>query len=347
VKRSLASWPWPDPANPYVLRLTEAVAARGVAVRHARLLAAHCARPGGASWLHVHWPEWMIASPSRLRYRARGRWVLGLLDVARAQGVSLAWTAHNLRGHDDPHPDLGEAARRALLARCAVVFGHFPEAEGDVRALGFRGRFAVTPHGHFDRDYPLAFADAAAREAERRALGVGPGETLLVSAGAIEGYKNLPAVARALRDAGTEGVRWVVAGRAKDQAAHAALRGEIAGARWATLREGFLSTEAMARLVGAADAMLLGYRAFYTSGAAVLALTQGTPVAGPPLKHLALYAGEPFFAELPRVDAATMRGAVAAVRAMGSEARAAARARALRDTWEGAAATIDGTLFGG
>lgn len=345
--RALLSWPWPDPANPYVLRLTEALSARGVDVRHARLLAAHCARPRGARWLHVHWPEWMVTSPSRLRYRARGRWVLALLDAARAQGVSIAWTAHNLRAHDDPHPDLGEAARRALLARCSVVFGHFAEAEADVRALGFRGRFAVTPHAHFDRDYPLAFTEERERETHRRSLGVGPGEVLLVSAGAIEGYKNLPAVARALREAAVPGLRWVVAGRAKDAAAYEGLLCEAEGAPWITVREGFLSPAEMARVVGAADAMLLGYRAFYTSGAAVLALTQGTPVVGPAAHHLALYEGEPFFAALPSVDAASLRAAAAAVRAMGGAARAATRARALRDTWEAAAATVDATLFGG
>jgi hypothetical protein len=343
--RALLSWPWPDPANPYVLRLTEALSARGVDVRHARYLAEHCARPRGAPWLHVHWPEWMVSSPSRWRYRARGRWLLGLLDIARAQGVSLAWTAHNLRAHDDPHPDLGEAARRALLRRCDVVFGHFPAAEADVRALGFRGRFAVTPHPHFDRDYPRAFDDEAARQAHRRALGVEDGELLLVSAGAIEGYKNLPAVARALREAAVPRVRWIVAGRVGDVAAYEALRAVAAEAPWLSVRAGFLTTEAMSKLTAAADAMLLGYRALYTSGAAVLALTQGTPVIGPPAHHLAVYAGEPFFAPLPRVDASGVREAVAAVRAMDASVREAARRRCLRDTWEASAAVIDGTLF--
>jgi beta-1,4-mannosyltransferase len=345
--RALLSWPWPDPANPYVLRLTEAVSARGVEVRHARYLAEHCARPRGAPWLHVHWPEWMVRSPSRLRYRARGRWLLGLLDLARAQGVSLAWTAHNLRAHDDPHPDLGEASRRAFLRRCDVVFGHFPAAEADVRALGFRGRFAVTPHPHFDRDYPRAFEDEAARQAHRRALGVADGELLLVSAGAIEGYKNLAPVARALRDAAVPGVRWIVAGRVGDAIAYEALQRAAAAAPWISVQAGFMTTEAMARLTAAADAMLLGYRDFYTSGAAVLALTQGTPVIGPPAHHLAVYAGEPFFAPLRSVDGGGVREAVAAARAMGAEVREAARRRCLIDTWEGAAAVVVATLFGG
>jgi glycosyltransferase involved in cell wall biosynthesis len=342
----LLSWPWPDPANPYVLRLTEALAARGVVVHHARRLATHALRTHRAPWLHVHWPEWMIGSPSRIAYRARGQWAMALLDACRARGVSLAWTAHNLFMHDDPHPDLGEASRRALLQRCSVVFGHFAGAEAPLRALGFRGRFAVTPHAHFDRDYPLAFASDAAREAYRHTLGVRKGERLLVSAGAIEGYKNLPAIARALREARIEGLRWVVAGRVGDRAAYETLRREVAGVPWISLREGFLAPREMARIVAAGDAMLLGYRAFFTSGAAVLALTQGTPVMGAPEHHLATWQGERFFIPLRRVDVPALRVAIAQLISLDASVRGEARSRALGDTWEGAAAVIDHTLFG-
>jgi hypothetical protein len=47
------------------------------------------------------------------------------------------------------------------------------------------------------------------------------------------------------------------------------------------------------------------------------------------------------------VDGGGLRAAVAAVRAMGAGAREAARRRCLRDTWEGAAAVVVATLFGG
>lgn len=344
--RALLMHPWPDEANPYVLRLGESLAARGVEVRPSRYLAAHCARPRGARWLHVHWPEWMTRSPSRARYRVATAYQSALLDVARSQGVSIAWTAHNLRPHDDPHPDLGARAREALLARCSVVFGHFASAEADVRAMGFRGGFAVTPHPHYDRDYPQPFANAEARLAFRRAMGVDDDVVLLVSAGAIEPYKNLPAVARALVEAAPSRVRWIVAGRVGDVAALVALREASKRADWIEVREGFVARDELASLISAADASLLGYRAFYTSGAAVLSLTLSTPVIGPEEHHLATYSGERFFAPLATVDAATISAAVERVRAMGAEVRASARAAALSETWERAARVIDTTLFG-
>lgn len=345
-QRALLSWPWPDEGNPYVLRLTEALTARGVEVRPSRYLASACARPRGAPWLHVHWPEWMTRSRSRARYRAAVAYQSALFDLARLQGASIAWTAHNLRAHDDPHPDLGERARKALLERCSVVFGHFASAEGDVRAMGFRGRFAVTPHAHYDRDYPQPFESVARRMEHRRALGVDDDELLLVSAGAIEPYKNLPAVARALAEASMSRVRWVVAGRVGDEAALRSLREVTEKRPWMRVQTGFVARDELARLVASADATLLGYRAFYTSGAAVLSLTLGTPVIGPCVHQLADYAGRSFFAPLNGVDGASMRAAVERVRAMGEGVRDEARAEALANSWEAVARVVDTTLFG-
>lgn len=345
-QRALLSWPWPDEGNPYVLRLGEALSARGVSVIPARYLASHCVRTRGRRWLHVHWPEWMTRDRSRARYLAAVAYQSALFDLARLQGASIAWTAHNLRAHDDPHPDLGERARRALLSRCSVVFGHFASAEGDARALGFRGRFAVTPHAHYDRDYPQPFDTPRRRLEHRRAMGVGDDELLLVSAGAVEPYKNLPAVARALAEASPSRVRWIVAGRVGDEAALRALDEVAARTPWMRVQTGFVARDELARLVASADASLLGYRAFYTSGAAVLSLTLGTPVIGPCLHQLAEYAGAPFFAPLARVDAGAMRAAVERVRAMGEGVRAAARAAALANSWEGVARVVDTTLFG-
>jgi hypothetical protein len=343
--RTMLSWPRADEANPYVLRLVEALTRRGVRVRSERYLAGLSARPGSARWLHLHWPEWMTHHPSRWKYHARTRWLLGLLDVARARGVRVAWTAHNLFGHDDPHPDLGSAARRALLARCDVVFGHFPSAERDVRELGFKGRFALTPHPHYDDDYPRPFRDARARDEYRRSLGVREGEVLLVSPGSMEPYKNLPRVACALVESGVKGVRWVVAGRSRHPHVLESLRALEREHAWLSVREGFVPRPELASLIAAADAALLGYRAFYTSGAAVLALTLETPVIGPPEHHLATLTDEPFFVPLPAVDAPSMRAAVERVRAITPDDRARAREYSLRTGWDDVADTVAATLW--
>lgn len=342
--RHLLVWPPPEDANPYVRKLADALTQRGVRVRSAPRLAALCARPDGASWLHVHWPEWMLHDPQRARYRARVRWQLGLFDLARARGVRLAWTAHNLLGHDDPHPDLGAAARRALLARCDVVVGHFARAEEDLRAWGFRGRFVAAAHPAFGDEHPYPFSDDAARGAWRRAQGVPEGGILLVSPGSMEPYKNLPALAAALSGVTDPALRWVAAGRAPPDV-RAALAEAVAGERRFAVREGFQSREDLARLVAGADAVVLAHKDFYTTGVAVLGAALGTPVIAPPRNQLAAWSGLPFFVPLEAVSTEVLSEAVAAVRAIDDGARRAARAWARRYDWNTLAADLDRALF--
>jgi glycosyltransferase involved in cell wall biosynthesis len=343
MHRTMLSWPPPEEGNPYVGCLSGALRARGVAVFTHRYLAALSARPRGARWLHLHWPEWMVQHRDRLRYRLRERWLRALLDLSRTRGLRVAWTAHNLLGHDDPHRDLGLAARRALLARTEVVFGHFPSCEQDLRPLGFRGRFVLAPHPHVAD----AYGPAPEREAARRALGVGPGETLLVSFGAALGYKNLPALARALRALPDPHLRWHLRVRNSNPGEFAALQHSIANDPRVTLREGFVPREELVSLVTAADAVALPYRAFYTSGAAVLALTYGCAVLGPPEHHLGDLAARGHLVPLESPSSEGLGRALEVLRTRSEDAREAAQRYARSATWAQAAETVERHLFGG
>lgn len=338
-------WPRPDAANPYVARLVEALRARGVDVGTAPRLAALCAFPRGARWLHLHWPEWMVHDADRVRYRARTAWLLALLDLARARGLSLAWTAHNRLGHDDPHPDLGLVARRALLRRCAVVFGHFPAASETLAAMGFRGRFVHQPHPHFADDYPDPFAgDPSARTAFRRSLGVADDALLLVSPGSMEPYKQLPLLARALRSLDHRFV-WVPVGRARPEVL-SALRDAIGDDPRLRPQPGFASRGALASLTAAADATVLAHHDLFTSGSAVLSFTLATPVIGPPVHHLASFGDRTFFLPWAPPDAPSLGAHLSSLRDLPPSVRDEARADALRHTWAAAAAVVDTALFG-
>jgi glycosyltransferase involved in cell wall biosynthesis len=337
-------WPAPDAANPYLARLVAGLRARGVEVGTAPKLAALVAFPRGAAWLHLHWPEWMIHDRDRRLYRARTAWLVALLDLARARGLSLAWTAHNRVGHDDPHPDLGLAARRALLARCSVVFGHFPGAREVLSAMGFAGRFVHQPHPHFGDDHPQPFADAAARAAFRRSLGVADDALLLVSPGSMEPYKQLPLLARALRSLDRPFV-WIPVGQCRPGPL-AALQAAVGDDARLRPRPGFADRASLSALVAAADATVLAHHDLFTSGSAVLSLTLGTPVVGPAEHHLASFAPRPFFLPWSPPDAAALQSQLDRLYALPPSVRAEARDAALAYGWPDAAATVDGALFG-
>lgn len=339
-------WPRPDAANPYLARLVASLRARGVDVGTAPRLASLCAFPRGARWLHLHWPEWMTHHPDRTVYRARVAWLLARLDLARARGLSLAWTAHNRLGHDDPHPDLGLAARRALLRRCSVAFGHFPAARDVLADMGFRGRFAHQPHPHFADDHPDPFAgDRQARAEFRSSVGVGEGALLLVSPGSMEPYKQLPLLARTLRSLKGQRLVWVPAGRASPDML-AALREAVGDDDRLKPRPGFASRDELSRLIAAADATVLAHDDLFTSGSAVLSFTLGTPVVGPPVHHLASFGDRTFFLPWTPPDAPSLEAHLSRLRGLAPSVRDEARAAALAHTWEGAAAVVDDALFG-
>lgn len=334
------SWPRPYPENPYLSRLASALADEAVSTRSARYLAALVARPGHAGWLHVHWPEWMLRDASRARARARAAWFDALVGTARFRGLRLAWTAHNLVGHDEPHTDLAWAARERWLSACDVVFGHFASAESDVRNLGFRGTFALTPHPHFADDYPAA----PDRNVARRALGYAPVDRVILAFGAIEPYKGFDRLARAfVRDAPAH-ARLLIAGRASDPRAVAAVHRAIASDPRVRVETAFVPRERVPTLFAAADVLACTYGSFYTSGTAMLALSFGTPVLGPVQHHLAECAGAPFFVECSEPEA--LGDVWPRIDQLEAASREAARVWALQRTWPDVARTVARTLFG-
>lgn len=331
---NILSWPRPYDANPYLGRLRDALEAREVRVRTDRYLAALALRPRRAQWAHLHWPEWMLRDRSQPRAWARALWFFALIDSLRARGVRVAWTAHNLIGHDEPHPALAERFRRMWLARCDLVHGHFEGAEQSVRDLGFRGRFVCAGHPHAGDDYAPSMGRAQARES----LGLRPEQRALLCFGSIERYKGFDRVAQALSTIDDPRLRLIVSGRGSDAAQLRALRALAERDGRIEIREGFLSRTDTANLVLAADALVLGYRAFFTSGTAMLALTMGTPVLGPPVHHLGAMASERFFSAMATPDA--LAEALAREGVFAPESRERARAWAAQFTYDGLARTL-------
>lgn len=324
----ILSWPAPYEANPYLHRLRDALARRSVETQTDRYLASLSVRARESSWLHLHWPEWMLRDRSRARAWARALWFFALVDSLRARGVKLAWTAHNLIGHDEPHPDLAITFRRMFLRRCALVHGHFPSAEASVRELGFGGRFVMAGHPHALDDYRPTME----RERARESLGFSQGDRVLLCFGAIERYKGFDRVCEAFVQLDDPSLRLLIAGRASDPSALETVERARGGDPRVVIRREFLSREESANVALAADAMVLGYRAFFTSGTAMLALSMGTPVIGPARHHLAMLEREPFFSAMD--EPGELSRALASPTLFSEESRALARAWALQFTYD-------------
>jgi glycosyltransferase involved in cell wall biosynthesis len=254
-------------------------------------------------------------SPDRARYARRIDRFARKLDRLAAGGVRLAWTAHNLLPHDDPHPDLGRRARAEMLARLERVFVHFAAASPMLESeLGWRGPTTVIPHGHYADDYE----PPGDRSAARGALGLPRDGFVLLLLGWLRPYKGIAEAIAAFRRVARDDDRLVIAGRREgDIAPELALAD---GDPRIVVRTGRVPAADVARYHDAADAFVMAHRATFTSGSAVMALSLGLPIVGAGGPHVDTLGPE------PRVFAAdALDDAIERRRAHGTVDRAAIR----------------------
>jgi beta-1,4-mannosyltransferase len=336
--------PWPYwTGNPYLPRFCDELeACGGVAVIRTRFRPLALRQLGRGDWLHLHWPGDLLRSPDRRRYGRRIAGFLRALDRLRGRGVRVCWTAHNLVPHDDPHPDLGLEARRAMVARLDHVLIHFATAGVMLEdELGWRGPTTVIPHGH----YADVYGGLADPVASRRAIGAPGHGLILLMLGQLRPYKGIAAAVAAFQRIATGDDRLIVAGRPEGDVAV-----ELAAARAddrIVVRAERIPAAELAGYHAAADAVLLAYRASFTSGAAVMALSLGCPAVGAGGPHLASLGPEPRVFAADRPDPASLAAAIERRRAHGPIDRAALRAWARTHLSWSAAARRAAAVFRG
>jgi glycosyltransferase involved in cell wall biosynthesis len=284
----------PRDANPYQGLLYGAMGRRGVRVRYiggltrsrtlnVALLPLELAARRLAGWrvVHVHWvfgfalPGAGRLSPLR---RLGQAWFALWLATARALDVRVVWTAHNVLPHGRVfHDDL--AARRALVRASRLVIAHSRATLDEMASLGIApAAAAVIPQGRMELGRPGV---------ARREPGAGGPPRRLLFLGQVHEYKGVEDLlaAIALLPPGAP-VRLTVAGRCPDPALGARLRALAAGDGRVTLRLEHVPDEEAARLLEAADAVVLPFRRITNSSSAVLALAHGRPLVVPRLPAL-------------------------------------------------------------
>jgi glycosyltransferase involved in cell wall biosynthesis len=236
--------------------------------------------------LHIHWVYDFVAPGSARRpwlRRVAQWWFTLVLAVARALGVRIVWTAHNVLPHDPIFAD-DAAARRSLVRAADLVIAHSPATLEELDRLGARPRRSVIlPHG--------AFEPATAHGA-LRAPRSGDGEVHAVYFGKVAAYKGVEDLLDAAAGLPREsGVRITVAGECpdpilRDRLERSARRAEAR----VDLRLGRVPDEDVTPLLEDADVVVLPFRRITTSASALLAMAHERPVVLPDV---------PAFAELP------------------------------------------------
>jgi beta-1,4-mannosyltransferase len=331
-----------DGGNPYQRLLAEALARRGASARAAsRLSLREVLRArSGADVVHLHWLEFVIRSTDPGRWAGllsvvrAGHLLLALL-VARARRIRVVWTVHNLQPHEARRRWLDRLVGK-LVGRCAdTVLAHSRHC-ADQLAARLGRTVEVAYHGNYVGGYPPPRRD---RRECRLALGIPADAHVFLAFGLIRPYKRIPDLIAEFVSLADPRLRLLVAGRPLDGGVRREVEAAAAGDERVILRLDRIADAEVAELHLAADMAVFAYRDVFSSGALMLALSQGLPVIAAENSTAVELGGPPAIQAYPPGG---LGGALAASSPLEAGAGERALSTAERYGWEAMAARVLG-----
>lgn len=280
--------------NPYMRGLASGLRAAGVEVVPFGLSTVYLHRligRGAPRLIHFHWFQPLIMARGGLKRWAKYVLFRLQLAAARAMGVRVVWTAHDLHDHDRRARSIDDAATRAVAGASSAVVAHAPAVKRIVAERFGRvgpSRIGVIAHGNYDAEYDLTIDRASARVA----LGWRADDFVFLFFGNVRAYKGIVDLVGAFRSIQGPGLRLVIAGRPFGPDDEAVVRGAIGGDGRIGFEAGFIEDRRLSTLIAGCDAVVLPYRNILTSGAAVLAMTMGRAVIAPRIGCFPDFLGE-------------------------------------------------------
>ena len=199
---------------------------------------------------------------------------------ARARGVRLAYTLHNLEQHEGRHGTLNRWANQALFRWADAVHVHDDSVAEAAKAAGVpAGRLWVVPHGSYVGCYPNTISRVEARER----LGLRPADFVYLTLGGVRPYKGIEDLIAAFRTLPDSDAGLLIAGHAHEPAYAEEVRGLAAGDERIRMHLQHVADDEIQCFMNASDVCVLPYRHATTSGAAILALSFGRPIVVPAL----------------------------------------------------------------
>ena len=266
--------------NPYTNLLYEAMQKRGVEVFEFSRWRIFFRR---YDILHLHWPEYAVDHPLWPWALVKGSLMLFLLAVARARGVRIVWTAHNLRSHARLNPRLEDLyfwlLHRQLDGIISLTQTGLVQLTPEIKNLDLPT--ARIPHGHYRAAYP----NRSSRAEVRTYLGL-PATALVIGwMGQIRPYKGVPELVAAFR-ADPDPEKILLLAGTGDESLIQLIREAAASDPRIHFHEGHVAEDHFHYFLNAADLIILPFRRMLNSGSVVLALSFDRPVVVPRLESL-------------------------------------------------------------
>ncbi len=229
---------------------------------------------------HVHWPEWQISQQSFLISLLRFIRFMIMLELARAKGIRIVWTVHNVGLHENYHPKLGKYFYRTFVSR---VDGYISLSQANVKSIVDRFPLlcnrphVVTPHG----DYRAVYPNEVTKEAARSRLGISRHAGVALYFGSIRVYKNVTLLIGQFRRLENPDFLLLVVGAPATQKLEEEIVEASGGDGRIRLTLEFVKNEDVQLYFNAADFVVLPFLDNWNSGSAILALSFNRPVLVP------------------------------------------------------------------
>jgi glycosyltransferase involved in cell wall biosynthesis len=229
---------------------------------------------------HIHWPEALLNQRLVIWVFFNVLVLLGLVVTARARGIKVVWTVHNLMTHERYHPRLEQWFWNSFMKKvdgyiCLTrsgmqrVIRRFPV----LRSIpGF-----VVPHGHYRDIYPATVS----RDHARRHAGYSEDHRVLLFIGQIRPYKNVPQLLQVFHRTQDPELRLHVVGRPNSFELQRKVAATAATDPRSRLTMRYVADEELQYFLHSADLVVLPYDDILNSGSALLALSFDVPVLLP------------------------------------------------------------------
>jgi glycosyltransferase involved in cell wall biosynthesis len=241
--------------------------------------------------VHIHWihPYFLFGTKER-PYSIPGVKILAtffaVIFIAQVRLTArlcdrMIWTVHNLCNHENRYPwiDRWVGGQMASAADLLQVWDESTKAEAADFFRVSESKLAIVPHG----DYPKLAEDSKPlnRREAREKIGISHYDRVLLYFGMIRPYKQVPTLIEIFSKLATESTCLVVAGKPMQGISREQIT-QIADKYPNILLDlRYIPEDEIPILFAAADFVILPYDRVFNSGAAILAMSQSTPVVAP------------------------------------------------------------------
>jgi beta-1,4-mannosyltransferase len=269
-----------DQTNPYGNLLADALGRVGMDVSYETILdeAFLHERAGQLHALHLHWPSHEYRGPDAVATRSQMHRMVQRLELARALGFGVVWTAHNIMPHDPAYSGIDREFRVALCQVASAIIAHCDQAAEAVRReFAAAAPIFVIPHGNFIGVLPASVT----REEARADAGIGASDFVYGFIGNLLPYKGLEDLIAAFLEIDSSDSWLYLAGGCRSDY-EATLRAVSGGHPRIILRTfDYAPGVAFVKVLQASDVIVLPFRASTTSGSLAQALSWPRPAIVP------------------------------------------------------------------